>query len=59
MGLYTRGRLENYLFNRCEPLVSNGKESDWMNLKSGVSQGSVLGPLISLVYINDLTDNII
>ena len=51
--------IRSFLEHRQQRVVINGQYSTWSNVTSGIPQGSVLGHLLFVIYINDLPDTVL
>ena len=50
--------IKSFLTNRFQRVVLNGQTSNWKNILAAVPQGSILGPLFFLIFINDIPEGI-
>ena len=51
--------LSDYMSNRCQKVVLNGQGSPTMSTNAGVPQGSILAPLLFLIFMNDIDESIV
>ena len=49
--------VRNYLFERTQFVEFGGERSSTQNIQCGVPQGSILGPILYLIYVNDICNS--
>ena len=49
----------DFLNNRKQGVILNGQSSNWVDVKAGVPQGSIMGPLLFFIYISDFPEGLI
>ena len=60
LGISIINWMEQWLTDRIQiVVVVDGEVSNWKSVLSGVAQGSVLGPILFLIYINDQIDHVV
>ena len=52
------GLLSSFLNDRKQRVLLHGQKSEWRNVTAGIPQGSILGPLLFLIYINGLSSDL-
>ena len=50
--------LSDFLLERYQRVVLEGESSNWTKVSSGVPQGGIVGPILLLLYVNDIPENV-
>ena len=50
--------LSDFLLERYQPVVLEGESANWTKVSSGVPPGSIVQPIVFLLYVNDIPENL-